>query len=101
MEGLEERFEIATLWSAFFGMEHRATKWNAVVGRWGEGEWAEDRRWTDGGVGEVVRVRDLHAYEGTAEKVPIKGGNWCRPESAGGPGEHGRILERCNRQGKC
>jgi hypothetical protein len=24
--GLEERFEIATLWSAFFGMEHRATK---------------------------------------------------------------------------
>ena len=34
VEGLEERFEIATLWSAFFGMEHRATKCNAVVGRW-------------------------------------------------------------------
>ena len=35
VEGLEERFEITTLWSAFFGMEHRATKCNAVVGRWG------------------------------------------------------------------
>ena len=33
VEGLEERFEIATLWSAFFGMEHRATTCNAVVGR--------------------------------------------------------------------
>jgi hypothetical protein len=31
VEGLEERFEIATLWSAFFGMEHRATKCNATV----------------------------------------------------------------------
>ena len=40
VEGPEERFEIATLWSAFFGMEHRATKCNAVVGRWGVGEWA-------------------------------------------------------------
>ena len=68
VEGLEERFEIATLWSAFFGMEHRATKCNATVGRWGEGEWAEDKRWTDGGVEEVVRIRDLH--EGTAEEVP-------------------------------
>jgi hypothetical protein len=68
VEGLEERFEIATLRSAFFGMEHRATKCNAVVGRWGGGEWAEDRRWTDGGVEEVVRIRDLH--EGTAEEVP-------------------------------
>jgi ribonuclease HI len=68
VEGLEERFEIATLWSAFFGMEHRATKCNAVVGRWSGGEWAEDKRWTDGGVQEVVRIRDLH--EGTAEEVP-------------------------------
>ena len=25
VKGLEERFEIATLWSAFFGMEHRTT----------------------------------------------------------------------------
>ena len=66
--GLEERFEIATLWSAFFGMEHRATKCNAVVGRWGDGEWAEDRSWTEGGAEEVVRIRDLHAD--TAEKVP-------------------------------
>ena len=50
VEGLEERFEIATFWSAFFGMEHRASKCNAVVhvGRWGEGEWAEDRRWSGG-----------------------------------------------------
>jgi hypothetical protein len=68
VEGLEERFEIATLWSAFFGMEHRATKCNAVVGRWGGGDWAEDKRWTDGGIQEVVRIRDLH--EGTAEEVP-------------------------------
>ena len=68
MEGLGERFGIATLWSAFFGMEHRATKCNAVVGRWGVGEWAEDKRWTDGGVEEVVRIRDLH--EGTAEEAP-------------------------------
>ena len=68
VEGLEERFEIATLWSAFFGMEHRATKCNAVVGRWGKAEWAEDRRWTDGGLEEVVRIRDLH--EGTEEAVP-------------------------------
>ena len=66
--GLEERFEIATLWSAFFGMEHRATKCNAVVGRWSEGKWAEDKRWTEGGVEEVVRIRDVH--EGTAEEVP-------------------------------
>ena len=65
---MEERFEIATLWSAFFGMEHRATTCNAVVGRWSGGEWAEDKRWTDGGVQEVVRIRDLH--EGTAEEVP-------------------------------
>ena len=27
-----------------------------------------DRRWTQGGVKEVVRIKDLH--EGTAEKVP-------------------------------
>ena len=38
VEGLEERFEIATLWSTFWGMEHGATKCNAVVGRWGGGE---------------------------------------------------------------
>ena len=65
VEGLEERFEIATLWSAFLGMEHRATKCNAVVGRWSgaESRWTEDRRWTEGGVKEVVRIKDLH--EGT------------------------------------
>ena len=68
VEGLEERFEIATLWSPFFGMEHRATKCNAVVGRWSEAEWAEDRRWIEGGVKEVVRIKDL--LEGTAEGVP-------------------------------
>ena len=68
MEGLGERFETATLWSTFFGVEHRATKCNDVVGRWGEGECAEDRRWTDGGVDEVVRIRNLHG--GTAEVVP-------------------------------
>ena len=68
VEGLEERFKIATLWSAFFGMEHRATKCNAVVGRWQEGEWAEDRRWKDEGEQEVVRIHDLHM--GTEEEVP-------------------------------
>ena len=68
VEGREERFEIATLWSAFFGMEHGATKFNAVVDRWGGGEWAEDKRWTDGGVEEVVRIRNLH--EDIAEEVP-------------------------------
>ena len=65
VEGLEERFEIATRWSAFWGMEHRAPKCNAVVGRWGGGG---DKRWTDGGIEEVVRIRDLH--EGTATEVP-------------------------------
>ena len=68
VKGLEERFEIATLWSAFFGMEHRATKCNAVVGRWSKAEWAEDKRWTDGGLKEVVRIKDLH--QGTEEEVP-------------------------------
>ena len=68
VKGLEERFEIATLWSAFFGMEHRATKCNAVVGRWSKAEWAEDKRWIDGGLKEVVRIKDLH--EGTEEEVP-------------------------------
>ena len=33
VKGLDERFEIAIVWSAFFGMEHRATKCNAMVGR--------------------------------------------------------------------
>ena len=65
VEGLEERFEVATLWSAFFGVEHRTTKCNATVGRWGAGEWAEDKRWRAGGVEEVVRIRGLHA--GTAK----------------------------------
>ena len=50
VKGLEERFEIATMWSASFGMEHRATECNAVVDRWGKAEWTEDRRWTDGGL---------------------------------------------------
>ena len=68
VKGLEERFEIATLWSAFFGMEHRATKCNATVGRWSKAEWAEDKRWTEGGLEEVVRIKDLH--EGTVEEVP-------------------------------
>ena len=68
VKGLEERFEIATLWSAFFGMEHRATKCNAVVGRWSKAEWAEDRRWTDDGPVEEVKTRDLH--KGTEEGVP-------------------------------
>lgn len=68
VKGLEERFKIATLWSASFGMEHRATKCNAAVGRWQEGKWAEDRRWTNNGVEEVVRIHDLH--EDTAEVVP-------------------------------
>ena len=70
VKGLEERFEIATLWFAFFGVEHRATKCTAVVGRWSEAEcqWAEDKRWTDGGLKKVVRVKDLH--DGTEEEVP-------------------------------
>ena len=68
MKGLEERFEIATLWSAFFGMEHRATRCNTVMGRWSKVGWAEDRRWTDGGMAEVVRIKDLH--KGTEEEVP-------------------------------
>ena len=41
VKGLEKRFEIATLWSAFFGMEHMATKCNAVVGGWSKAEWTE------------------------------------------------------------
>ena len=47
VKGLEERFEIATPWSAFFGMEHRATRCNGAVGRWpwSKAEWAEDKRW--------------------------------------------------------
>ena len=45
-------------------MEHRATKCNAVVGRWSKGEWAEDRRWTDGGLEEVMKIR------ATEEEVP-------------------------------
>jgi hypothetical protein len=49
-------------------MEHTATKCNAVVGRWNKAEWAEDRRWTEGGVEEVVRIKDLH--KGTEEEVP-------------------------------
>ena len=68
VKGLEERFEIATLWSAFFGIEHRATKCNATVGRWSKAEWAEDKRWNEGGLKEVVRIKDLH--EGTEEEVP-------------------------------
>ena len=65
---LEERFEIATLWSIFFGMEHSAIECNAVVGRWSKAEWTEDRRWTDGGLVEEVKIRDLH--KGTKEDVP-------------------------------
>ena len=38
VQGLEERFGIATLWSAFWGMEHRATRCSVVVGRWDGGE---------------------------------------------------------------
>ena len=38
-----ERFGVATLWSAFFGVEHRATKCNAAVGRWGKAELAKGR----------------------------------------------------------
>jgi hypothetical protein len=68
VSGLEERFEIATIWSAFFGVEHRATKCNAVVGRWSKAEWVEDRMWTEGGLKEVVRIKNLH--EGTEEEVP-------------------------------
>jgi hypothetical protein len=68
VKGLEEKFEIATAWSAFFGIELRATKCNAVVGRWSEAEWAEDRRWTDGGLVEEVKIRD--PYTGTEEGVP-------------------------------
>ena len=67
MNGPEERFKIATLWSVFFGMEHRVTKCNAVVGRRSKAEWAEDRRWTDGGLEEVVKIKDLH--KGTDEEV--------------------------------
>ena len=48
-------------------MEHRATKCNAVVGRWSKAKWTEDRRWIVGGVEEVVRIKDLH--EGTEEEV--------------------------------
>ena len=43
------------------------TKCNAVLGRWNTAEWAEDSRWTDGGVEEVVRIKDLH--KGTEEEV--------------------------------
>ena len=68
MKVLEERFEIATLWSDFFGVEHRATKCNAVVGRWSNAEWAEDMRWTDGGMRGVVGIKDLQ--KGTEEEVP-------------------------------
>ena len=43
-------------------------KCSAMVGRWSKAEWAEDKRWTKGGVEEVVRIKDLH--KGTAEEVP-------------------------------
>ena len=49
-------------------MEHRATKCNAVVGKWSKAERADYRRWTDGGLKEVVKIKDLH--EGTEEEVP-------------------------------
>ena len=65
---MEERFDVATLWSTPFGMEHRATKCNAVVGRWGEAEWAEGRRWTDGGLMEELEIKGLHKC--TEEGVP-------------------------------
>ena len=49
-------------------MEHRATKCNAVVGRWSKAGWAKDKRWTEGGVEVVVKIKDLH--KGTEEEVP-------------------------------
>ena len=39
-----------------------------MVDRWDGGGWAEGKRWIDGGIEEVARIRDLH--EGTAEEVP-------------------------------
>ena len=68
VKGLEERFEIATMWHVFFGMEHRATKCNALVDRWRKVELTEDRRWVDGWLVEEVKIRDLH--KGTEEGVP-------------------------------
>ena len=94
MERLEERFEIATLWSAFFGIEHKATECNVVVGRWGVGEWAEDKRWADGGVEEVVRIRDLH--KGTAEEMSKV--VTCADQRAL---EVQVNMEGCNREGQC
>lgn len=42
--GLEERFRIAALWSAFLGMEHRPDKCNATVGMWTKERDANRRR---------------------------------------------------------
>ena len=36
--------------------------------RWSKAGWANDRRWTDGGLEEEVKIRDLH--EDTEEVVP-------------------------------
>ena len=98
VSGMEERFEITTLWSVFFGTEHRATKCTAVVGRWSKAEWAEDRRWAEGGVegdGENQGPARGHRRGGA------KGGDAGRPEGTGDASEHGRKLERCNGEGRC
>jgi hypothetical protein len=39
-----------------------------VVDRWSKAEGAGDRRWTDGRLEEVMKIRDLH--EDTEEEVP-------------------------------
>ena len=43
-----------------------AMHWRADA--WSKAEWAEDRRWTDGGLEEVVKIKALH--KGTEEEVP-------------------------------
>ena len=78
LKGLEERFEIATLWSAFFEMEHRASKCNAVVGRRSKAEWVEGRRWTNGGLVGEVKIRDL--YTRAQRRVCLK---WRQVQTRG------------------
>jgi hypothetical protein len=67
-EGLEERFEIATLWGAFCGMIRRAEKGNAIIGRYTKDKNANERVLrTQADHGEVVVMRDVSA--GTAEEI--------------------------------
>ena len=97
VQGFEERFKIATLWSASFGTEHLlATKCNAVVGRCQEGKWAKDRRRTNSGMEEVVRIYYLH--EDIYCRGCTQGRDRGRSESTRCASKHGGLLEGGSRE---